>query len=842
MTRSKVRKLKRAGAVLAGMPLAAALFSPVPAAYAQSAAQPVADTGGLEEIIVTAQKRTENLQDVPISITAIGTQQLAEMHVENFEDYMKLLPSTSVQMLGPGDNRVFMRGIATGDYPNHSGSLPSVGTYFDEQPLTTILGAIDVHVYDIQRVEALNGPQGTLYGASSEAGTIRIITNKPDPSGFSAAYDVEGNDVYNGTVGGMGEGYVNVPISSNAAVRLVGWYERDSGFIDNVPGTLTYPDPASDTGGVIGVINNKGLAKKHYNDVETYGGRAALKVNLGDSWSITPMLMSQIQESNGIFAEERVQPGFTELAANVGPYQVSHFLPESAYDDFTDAALTVEGKIGNIDVVYASSYMRRHNVTYSDYTDYSLAYSNYYNGGGAFFHDTSGNPVVPSQYIVGGYEYTQDSNELRITTPATAPLRFVGGLFQQRQQNHIVQNYEINGVGGDGISAGNGSVPSEAVTGWNNTWWLTDQLRVNRDWAAFGELSYDFIPKLTGSVGMRWFRFDNTLDGFYGFGINNPYGGPGSPVEGEQTCTVHTKFYGAPCEDATNPASAGNGTTPKFNLTYKIDEDRMVYGTISRGFRPGGANRVLINGENVPFGPDYLQNYEIGWKTSWLDHTLRFNGAVFYDKWENFQFNFLGPYSVTIVLNAGNARAEGVESELQWAPTRDLTFTANVAYTDAYLTSNYCGPHADPITGALPSTSCTAAQAASSSYNGAPTGTQLPTTPPVKGNLTARYSFPVGSYNAFAEGVLAYQDSVWSDLRPVERAILGKQPAFTTVDLTLGMENKSSSFGLFVKDLFNEQQELYRYAECTPTTCGNYAIYSGVATPRLIGIRYGQKF
>src|SRR5476651_2432688 len=196
MTRSRRRKLARIQAKPAGRlifkatPVASALLACMPAAYAQ---ERTAETVGLTEVVVTAQKRTENLQDVPISIQALGTAKLEELHVTNFDDYAKFLPSVEFLSTGPGFEHVYMRGVSSSVLENHSGSLPTVGVYLDEQPVTTIDGILDVHIYDIARVEALEGPQGTLYGASSEAGTIRIITNKPDPSAFAAGYQLGTN-------------------------------------------------------------------------------------------------------------------------------------------------------------------------------------------------------------------------------------------------------------------------------------------------------------------------------------------------------------------------------------------------------------------------------------------------------------------------------------------------------------------------------------------------------------------------------------------------------------------------------------------------------------------------
>src|SRR5689334_7654723 len=200
MTRSKLRKIRRQKSLptrvlLRSVPLASALLAGLNVAQAQQAEE---ENKGLDEVVVTATKTQQNLQDVPLSIQAIGTERLEQLGVNGFDDFAKFLPSVSVQSAGPGFARVFMRGAASGDNGNHSGSQPGVGQYLDEQPITTIQGALDIHMYDIARVESLAGPQGTLYGANSQSGTIRIITNKPDKSGFDAGYSLEGNSVTQG--------------------------------------------------------------------------------------------------------------------------------------------------------------------------------------------------------------------------------------------------------------------------------------------------------------------------------------------------------------------------------------------------------------------------------------------------------------------------------------------------------------------------------------------------------------------------------------------------------------------------------------------------------------------
>ncbi|MFM7275531.1 MAG: TonB-dependent receptor plug domain-containing protein, partial [Gammaproteobacteria bacterium] len=204
--------------------------APLAAAILVLSAPPVFAQGQIEEVLVTAQKREESMQEVPISIQTLSTQKLEQLNVNSFDDYTKLLPSvsTSPSSAAPGFANVYFRGVATGGDGQATLSQPSVAMYLDEMPVTTIQGNLDVHMYDIARVEALAGPQGTLYGASAQAGMIRIITNKPDPSEFSASYALEANLVDGDDVGYIGEGYVNLPISDNVAVRLVGWKRKDA--------------------------------------------------------------------------------------------------------------------------------------------------------------------------------------------------------------------------------------------------------------------------------------------------------------------------------------------------------------------------------------------------------------------------------------------------------------------------------------------------------------------------------------------------------------------------------------------------------------------------------------
>ena len=772
-------------AILTAALLASSMLTGLSAAHAQQATGAVA----LDEVVVTAQKRSENLQDVPISVQAIGEAKLEQLQVSGFTDYVKFLPSVSFQSNGPGFNNVYMRGVASGGDGNHSGPLPSVGIYLDEQPVTTIQGALDLHVYDIARVEALAGPQGTLYGASSQAGTIKIVTNKPSTAGFSAGYDLEVNQIAGDAMGYVLEGFANMPLSDKAAIRLVGWDQHDGGYIDNVRGTRTYP-----TSGV--TINNNTRAKDNYNDVDTIGGRAALKIDLNDTWTVTPSIMGQSQKAGGVFAFD----------PSLGDLKVSHFYPEGSDDKWVQAALTVEGTISNLDIVYAGSYLKRKVETNSDYTDYSYYYDTLY-GYGAYWTDNADVPVDPSQYIKGKDRFTKVSHELRFSTPQDNRLRFVGGLFYQRQVHGIEQDYRIDALG-----------TKLSVPGHPHTIWLTEQKRIDRDSAAFGELSFDLTSKLTATAGVRFFKADNTLVGFYGYGAG--YGSTG-----EKKCFAPAKIPGSPCTNLDKGVEE-TGNSPKINLTYKVDDDKLVYLTYSKGFRPGGINR---KGTLPPYLADFLTNYEFGWKTTWADNRLRWNGAAYFEQWDGFQFALLGTNGLTEIKNAGAAEIKGLESDISWAVVQGLTVNASAAYTDAKLSENYCG--FTDLAG-NPVTVCATPQA--------PTGTPLPVTPKLKGNLSVRYEFTFADFDAFAQGAVVSQSGAWTDLRLAERAIIGRQDGYTTIDLSAGLSRSNWSVSAFVKNLTDERASLNRYVECLETVCGAKA-YTVPNQPRLIGMKFGQK-
>jgi outer membrane receptor protein involved in Fe transport len=525
--------------------------------------------------------------------------------------------------------------------------------------------------------------------------------------------------------------------------------------------------------------------------------------------------------------ETRHPEGYTTLYPSLGDLQVQHYNPENSLDHWGQASLTIEGKISNFDLTYAGGFIRRNDVTHSDYTDYAVGYAIYYQQPRGYFYDNAGNAINPTQKIEGRDGYKMYSHEIRLQTPQDLPVRATIGGFLSQQQHDIEQRYTIEGLA-DALS----------VRYWPETWWLTKELRINRDSAVFGEATWDITSHWNLLGGLRWYQYKNSLQGWYGF---NFYDQP-NPAKQRTGCPTPDvqDSGGGECQNLYR-VTDGSGTTPKVTLTYKFDDQRLVYATYSEGFRPGGVNRV---GAAAAYEADKLKNYEIGWKTTWFDNRVRFNGAIFQEDWNNFQFSYLGPNSVTIIRNAAKAQIRGIETSVDWAATEQLTFGGGFSLMDPKLKSNFC--QYPSATGGVQSDTCneydsTGAVVATHPF-GAPAGQELPTTPRFKGNLTARYGFGLSDWQAHVQGALVYQSSVWPDLRTDERAILGQQPAYALFDATLGADKGPFSIELFVNNVFDRRAEIFRYTECTESTCGAYAVYHGIYKPRVVGLKFGQKF
>jgi iron complex outermembrane receptor protein len=828
MTRSRKRKLARNRARWAGMPLASAMLA---GGGIAGAAEPT-ETAGLEEVVVTAQKRSEDLQKVPISLQVLSGEKLEQLEVKDFDDFAKYLPSLSYRSWGPGQTEFFFRGISTtnGTTQLHAGYLPSSGLYLDDIPVTTIGGNLDLRVYDVARIEALSGPQGTLYGASSLSGTVRIITNKPDPSKFDAGYDLKGDKWKSGDGGGAIEAFVNIPLSEHAAIRLVGYYEHTGGYFNNVSRQDTFQrysptgTPVPGTGSPDGfpnydpvTLNNSNVLQSHWNTVESSGGRAALKIDLDDRWSITPQIIGQYQKTKGDFAFD---PKFGDL--NIADY----FTPFNK-DGWYQAALTVEGKISNWDVLYSGSWFERkvHNLV--DYSQYSVGYDALAIVNAAAYTryiDSTGQLLDrPVQYTNNHDSYTKQSHELRFSSPANYRLRAILGAFYQRQTDEIRAEFNVPNL-----------PVFYQVTGQKNVYYLSQMPRADRDYAVFGDFTFDATDQLKLIAGIRGFWVNNTLTGFFGFNDNGYSTSAGEHLclaEGNPILTIPGNYNSGklPCVN-TNKKVVENGETHRVSLQYQIDPDAMMYGTYSTGFRPGGNNRLPTAGS---YASDKLDNFEIGWKTAWLEHRMRFNGALFYEKWKDAQTSVQGQFGITSVVNAGDAKSTGVEAELNWQATDHLNLSAagTVLFKNE-TTTVFCAPTDQGV----PQKTCTA-----NKVDAAP-GTQMPGIPKNKGNATARYQFNVGTYSSFVQGTVFYQSSTTYSLEAT-RTFAGTTPAFGTFNLSAGTGMNNWNVEVFIENLFDKRGQLGKNSECNDGV--HYCLLNAhvyPVKPMQFGLKFGQRF
>ena len=416
-----------------------------------------------------------------------------------------------------------------------------------------------------------------------------------------------------------------------------------------------------------------------------------------------------------------------------------------------------------------------------------------------------------------------------------------------------------------------------SVNGLPGTLWLTQQFRADKDYAAFGEASFDILDNLTLTAGGRIFKYDNSLIGFFGFGRNpgidpadgrpfsaKPFNGAGSSrtgvagcftqdgrrlrdvyQNGGNTALLPPEVSGGPCTNlgifsggnVTPVKAKGSGFTHRLNLTWKPSEDLLVYSTWSRGFRPGGINR---RADVAPYDADYLTNFELGLKSTLADGRLRANIAFYQQNWKSFQFSFLGANSFTEIHNGPNARIRGIEADVNFRPTPGLTLTAAGAYTDAKTSKNLCAIDD-------PTFLCTAVPA---NFVAAPKGTRLPITPKFKFNASARYEFSLGSMKPYVQALVAHQGSAASDIRTAvtevftgniinPAALQGRLKAYTTADFAVGSEWGNFTAELFVQNAFDTRAELSRFVECG--SCYQ-RVYRVVSTPRTIGLRLGSKF
>jgi len=433
--------------------------------------------------------------------------------------------------------------------------------------------------------------------------------------------------------------------------------------------------------------------------------------------------------------------------------------------------------------------------------------------GGPNLNKLDVNPVLidPSQYVRNHDDYTKLSHEFRISTPANYSTRLIAGGFFQRQTDAIRAEFRIDGL------SDYWSVPRNP-----GILYLSDQERVDRDAAVFADVTHDFTDKFKVSGGIREFDVNNTLFGFFGYG-------PHAPSSSSTHICIEDSPGGStkPCIN-TDSRVKESGETHRVNLTYQLEPNKMVYATYSTGYRPAGNNR---RPQAKTWKSDTLTNVEIGWKTSWRGNTVRFNGAIFHEDWKRLIVPIQGENGITSMVNAGDARTEGFESDLTWLATDHLNLSVSGTYVKANTTTDFCLPTRLGV----PVATCTGKGL------DAPSGTRLPGVPQVKANATARYRFIVNDYESFAQLAGVYQGSTTFSLEAPKNALVGDTPAYESLDFSIGTSKNHWTLEAYVNNLTDKRGELARTAECAAKLClQNYRIVP--IMPLNVGLKFGQRF
>ena len=788
--------------------IVAALGMHAGASYAAGDTEVSASTS-LEEVIVTAQRRSESIQDVPITIQAITGDTLDQLSVTTLDDVIKYLPNVAFGTNGPGQGDIFIRGLSPGTVGGQSTAtfapFPNVAVYLDDQSMQFPSRNLDVYMVDMERIEVLEGPQGTLFGGGAEAGAIRYITNKPK-------LDVtEGNleGTYGWTAGGdpnqSVNGTLNLPLLQDTlALRAVIYDDRRGGYIDNVPSTFTRSNndagnyyagikpganglcpnglgttsgfcvPANNTVG-----NNYMIAHDASNPV-TYGGaRASLLWKINDDWNALISQSFQNMEADGEFTQYPVGSDGQKL----GPWQVTAFVPAYDKDRYENTSWTLNGKLGDLKAVYTGGYLDRHIDQTNDYSNYTRSAEGFYYscsggpGGGGFGAGGSpgapagGTPPICYSPITSWRDQvttTHQSHELRVSTPDEWRARGILGAFYEDFEIADNMNFLYKTIpsctpenlaaaiaGGYPCVANVGPLPgttaSDPSVRNDNTAYGEDVHRGYKQTAFFTSIDFDLIPKvLTITGGTRFYHYTE-------FEVGSKY------TTGTACTDVPNGCYaGVTSIDGEHEHKGYHGFRSRGNLTWHITPDILAYYTFSQGFRPGGFNRTIANKADdtngVPqyssplgYAPDSLTNNEIGIKSEWLDRRLQVDVSAYRMNWNNVQFILFDPTilgNTTFVVNGPDYRIDGVELQLVARITDGLTVQGSSSWNSPSQTSAPCLLDNYPTSPNLGNCITEVKGAAFPNPFGA-AGGRPAFSPAVEFNLRARYDWAIGSYKTF---------------------------------------------------------------------------------------------
>ena len=886
-------------------PVTAAVTAALYPGYDAVAQDQQQSAGALEEIIVTARKRTESAQTIPAAIQAISQESLAAMGAKAMEDYARFVPSINVVPQGAaGNSTVVFRGAITGN--GYLGQSTS-SVYLDEISITQTGAQPNIRAVDIARIEALSGPQGTLYGSDAQAGTMRILTNQPRLNTFEAVFDGE---VYGGGDSDMsyrGSLVFNVPlVDDRLALRLVGYNDHDGGFVDNVYGHT------ADWYGLEGVnkarpewgtLDNADEVEDKWNDADVYGGRVHLLWQMNDNWDMT---LSYHHQSTDAGADNYYDP-------NVGDLKVVRFHDEYAYEDFDMASFKLEADLQFAQLVAAVSYYDRK----VDYLQDITTYAHYWAAQG-YCEDSSymiGDPTYVLDPVTGTYVYdgpaywftnpdtgyilwfpvychgpTTDSdffnsyrgyqNDQKLTTEIRLSSQgdtfdWIVGAYLEQSKDRWIAPFASPSTGGRANTITYQNSVSLAFWEWYysspNTYygygvpttypdaeehWHSES---HTDWeqiAAFGEVSWHINDDWELTVGGRYFERENTNYYF----VNHP-GGPN--FAGEPDNTSGDRAYRL----AHNGRPEGrkgteNQFVPKLSLSYNLSDDKMVYGLYTRGVRQGGVNRS----RGDPFFPnnydsDIMDNYEIGYKSSFANGKGRLNVTVYNMEWSDYQLQLVDPtdppcedsngnpllpegdFAIpgvcgqpwqTLIANAGDAHIDGVNVELDYAASDRWLFGMNYEVMEAETD--------------------TSADLDGDGINDLVAGLKLPLVPDSKASAWIEYRQPtrlLGADQFFIRTQWSYTGESLNILEPIAETDPNPQhktPAYTIGDLRAGLVGEDWQFDVFIDNLTDEraiytrQTGLFEWAAAQTAEGRAHHQTLFVSRPLEFGIRYMKRW
>jgi iron complex outermembrane recepter protein len=843
----------------------------------------------LEEITVTAQRRAQSMQDVPISMQAFTGQALQQLNIQTFDDYIKYLPNVSSANNGPGQNEVFMRGLSAGSQASQgsssTGLYPNVAIYLDNQSGQLPNRNLDIYAADLERIEVLEGPQGTLFGAGAEAGVIRYITNQPKidvtEANVKGGYGTTAHGDNNSDITAV----LNLPLMpEHMAVRAVIYNDQRGGYIDNVPATFTRkntdlgigyanypavkgacPDGLPNNGFCVPpgspTLNNNSIAGRAINPVTYQGIRAQLLYKFNDDWDVLLAQSYQDMHSSGVFYQ---QPNASD-GAPLHPLEVTLFNPAYNKDRFEMTSLTVDGKLGFLKGVYTAGYLVRNVEQSGDYTNYSRAvYAEYYQCYGKF-------DLTPKCFSPSASWHTSEQNkhmqhEFRVSTPDDWRVRGIAGAFYEDNKLFDRTAWSYKGIPectatlAVGCFADLGTFPGTTVNPAGirpaTESFYQDTPRETKQTAFFASVDLDLIPKqLTLTVGTRHFKFENSYKGsvMSSFGCYEA----GTPPGG---CTSSSSYN----LDAQNLQGSESGFKSRANLTWHITPDVMLYYTWSQGFRPGGFDEnggtQHIYGTDGQYqyvlgrswASDKLTNNEVGWKTEFLDHRFQWNGAVYRENWDNVQISFFDPGLLGNLFfneNGQNFLVKGIETSMvarvvggltvqgaaSWNQTRQTNSPALIDNNPASANFGHAITQKCDSTGS----NCTAI-----TNPFGPIGSPTANAPPLQFSLRARYEWSFGDYNSFAQVGASHSAHSFTQAgsNPSFAGSSGigtsrlrfENAAYSSFSASVGIAKDAWSAMLYGENLSNSHASTF-------TSTDQFIVEQTPLRPRVLGVSFGYK-